>query len=592
MKVSDYLIERLRNWGVQRIFGYTGDSINPLMGALRRAQDKMRFIQVRHEEMAAFMAGAQAKFTNQVGVCCASAGPGSIHLLNGLYDAKLDNQPVVALLGQIARPAQGSDYQQEVDLAALFKDVAGDYVHALNTAEQARHLLDQAMRIAITERTVTCLILPHDVQDMEAIEESPHKHEYTHSGIGFSVPTVLPTVDDLMKAADVLNAGQKVAILAGAGALSATNELIATAERLGAGVAKALLGLAALPEDVPYATGAIGLLGTRPSWELMSECDTLLMLGSDFPYTEFLPKEGQARGVQVDIRPRNLSKRYPMEVNLTGNCRETLQALLPLLKQKTDRQWQEKIIQSVRQWQQVLRERALIDTSPLNPQRVYYELFQRMPGNMIITTDTGTSTVWYAQYHRFTRGMMGTASGRLATMGSGVPYAIAAKFAYPERPVLALVGDGAMQMNGLNELLTVARYWQEWETPHFIVLVLNNRELNFVTWEMRVMEGDPKFEASQDIPDFPYARFAESLGFQGLCLEKPEDIEPAWLEALHSDRPVVIEAYTTPDMPPIPPHISFEQSKNYALAMLKGDPDAFEVIRNSFRQIAETVQNV
>jgi pyruvate dehydrogenase (quinone) len=586
--VSHYIVERLSNWGVQRIFGYTGDSINPFMGALREAQEWMQFVQVRHEEMAAFMACAHAKFTGELGVCCASAGPGTIHLLNGLYDAKLDNQPVVAIVGQVARHSMGTDYQQEVDLHSLLKDVAGDYVHVMNTAEQGRHLVDQALRIAMAERTVTCIILPHDVAQMDAVETVPHKHTYSHTGIGFSTPKVMPLQTDLQRAAEVLNAGKKVAILIGAGAQGATEEVMAVAERLGSGVAKALLGLQVLAPDVPYVTGAIGLLGTQPSWEMMSECDTLLMLGTDFPYSEFLPKEGQARGVQIDIRSRNLSKRYPMEVNLTGNCQETLQALLPLLNQKTERAWQEKLMRSIQKWQQVLRERAMLESVPLNPQRVYYELFERMPNNAIITVDTGTSTVWYAQYHKFHRGMMGAVSGRLASMGAGLPYAIAAKFAYPERPVIALVGDGAMQMNGLNELITVQRYWQNWQTPQFIVLVLNNRELNFVTWEMRSMEGDPKFNASQDLPDFPYAQYAESLGFKGIRLEAPEDIEPAWLEALHSDRPVVLEAYTTPDMPPLPPHITFDQAKNYAAALLKGDSDAGAVMRNSFKQMLET----
>jgi pyruvate dehydrogenase (quinone) len=587
--VSSYIVERLNNWGVNRIFGYTGDAINPFMGALREAQEWMQFTQVRHEEMAAFMACAHAKFTGEVGVCCASAGPGAIHLLNGLYDAKMDNQPVVAIVGQLARHAMGTDYQQEVDLHSVFKDVAGDYVHVINTAEQARQLVDQAFRIALAERTVTCLILPHDVGQMEAVETTPHKHTYSHTGIGFSAPKVLPMQSDLQRAAAVLNEGQKVGILIGAGAQGAADEIIAVAERLGAGVAKALLGLPILPPEVPFVTGSIGLLGTQPSWELMSGCDTFLMVGTDFPYAEFLPQEGHARGVQIDIRSRNLSKRYPMEVNLTGNCQETLQALLPLLNQKTDRSWQEKIINSVQKWQQVLRERAMLESQPMNPQRVYYEIFDRMPNNAIITVDTGTSTVWYAQYHKFHTGMKGAVSGRLASMGAGVPYAIAAKFAYPDRPVIALIGDGAMQMNGLNELITVQRYWQSWQTPQFIVLVLNNRELNFVSWEMRSMEGDPKFDASQDLPDFPYAQYAESLGLKGIRMEKPEDIEPAWLEALHSDRPVVIEAYTTPNMPPLPPHITFDQAKNYAVAMMKGDANATAVIQNSFKEMVKTL---
>lgn len=584
-KVSDFLLSQLQAWGVSRIFGYTGDSINPLMGALRRAQDQVEFVQVRHEEMASFMACAHAKFTGEVGVCCASAGPGSIHLLNGLYDAKLDHQPVVALLGQVPRHAMGSDYLQEVDLHSIFKDVASDYIQVLENAEQAPHLINQAIRVALAERTVTALILPHDVQELNALEEPPRKHGYTQSGIGFSTPKLAPNTDELKRAAEVLNAGKKVALLIGAGAQNATDEIIQVAETLGAGVAKALLGLSALPSDLPFVTGSIGLLGTKPSWEMMNQCDTLLMVGSDFPYSEFLPPVGQARGVQIDTRTRNLSKRYPMEVNLVGDARVTLQALLPLLETKAERRWQKQVADSVEKWNDTLRERALVDTEPLNPQRVYYDIFERLPANAMVCCDTGTSTVWYAQYHKFHRGMMGSLSGKLASMGAAMPYAVAAKFAHPERPVVALVGDGAMQMNGINGLITVARYWKEWKNPSFIVLVLNNRELNFVTWEMRAMEGDPKFECSQDLPNFPYAQYAQSLGFKSVIMEKPEDIEPGWIEALHSNCPVVIEAYTTPDIPPIPPHITFTQAKNYAKALLSGDQDSSTVFRNTLQEI-------
>jgi pyruvate dehydrogenase (quinone) len=584
-KVSDFILQRFQEWGVSRIFGYTGDSINPIMGALRRSQDSMHFVQVRHEEMAAFMACAHAKFTGEVGLCCASAGPGAIHLLNGLYDAKLDHQPVVALLGQVPRHAMGSDYLQEVDLHSIFKDVASAYIQVLESPEQVSHLVDQAVRIALAERTVTALILPHDVQELDAVSPPPHKHGFTQSGPGFASPRVLPHEDDLQRAAAILNEGEKVAILVGAGAQNATEEVIQVAEQLGAGVAKALLGLSVLSADVPYVTGAIGLLGTKPSFEMMTQCDTLLMIGSDFPYSEFLPQPGQARGVQIDLRSRNLSKRYPMEVNLAGDAKLTLTRLLPLLNRKSERHWQQQIIDSVTEWQSTIKERALIDTEPLNPQRVYYEIFERMPANAMLCCDTGTSTVWYAQYHKFQRGMSGTLSGKLASMGSAMPYAVAAKFAHPDRPVIALVGDGAMQMNGINGLITVSRYWQEWQNPGFIVLVLNNRDLNFVTWEMRAMEGDPKFECSQNLPDFSYAAYAESLGFMGIRMEKPEDIEPGWLEALHSDRPVVIEAYTTADIPPIPPHINFSQAKNYAKALLQGDQDASSVFRNTLQQI-------
>jgi pyruvate dehydrogenase (quinone) len=588
-KVSDFIIERLGDWGVKRIFGYTGDSINPLMGALKRHAEAMDFIQVRHEEMAALMACAHAKVTGEVGVCCASAGPGSIHLLNGLYDAKLDQQPVVALLGQLPRHAMGTDYQQEVDLHSLFKDVASAYIQTINEPAQLRHALDQAMRVAISERTVTVLILPHDVQAMAASKHPPHKHHFTQSGLGYNVPKIVPHQSDLQRAAAVLNAGKKVAILIGVGAKDTAQEVAELSDRLGAGIAKSLMGLDVLPATTPRVTGSIGLLGTQPSWNLMSDCDTLLMLGTDFPYAEFLPKEGQARGVQIDLRPRNLSKRYPMEVNLHGNCRETLQALLPLLEAKNDRHWAEKIEKDCERWQKVLHERAMIEATPMNPQRLFYELFQQLPMDTIVATDTGTATVWYAQYHRFQARNIGLVSGRLATMGAGMPYALAAKYACPERPVIALIGDGAMQMNGMNELLTLARDWKKWKTPQFIVLVLSNKELNFVTWEMRAAEGDPLFETSQDIPDFPYATYAQSLGLTGLTLEKAEDAESIWRQAFLSDRPVLIEASVTPDMPPLPPHISLEQAGHYASAMMQGDPNTVDVIINSLKQIKETV---
>jgi pyruvate dehydrogenase (quinone) len=348
--VGDHILERLSEWGVNRIYGYPGDGINGLLGALDRASDRITFIQARHEELAAFMACAHAKFTGEVGVCMATSGPGAIHLLNGLYDAKLDHQPVLAIVGQQARMALGGHYQQEVDLISLFKDVAHEYVHMATTPEQIRHLVDRGIRIARVERTVTCLIVPHDVQELEAVKTPPRRHGSVHSGLGLSLPIVVPKPEDLRRAADILNAGQRVAMLIGAGALGAADEVIRVADLLGAGVAKALLGKAALPDDLPFVTGAIGLLGTRPSWNLMSECDTLLVVGSSFPYSEFLPKEGQARGVQIDIDGRMVGIRYPMEINLIGDSAETLRALAPLLERKTDRSWRKRIEEDVEDW--------------------------------------------------------------------------------------------------------------------------------------------------------------------------------------------------------------------------------------------------
>jgi pyruvate dehydrogenase (quinone) len=583
MNVGDFLVRRLSDWGVERIYGYPGDGINGIMGALDRASDRIEFVQVRHEEMAAFMACGHAKFTGEVGVCLATSGPGAIHLLNGLYDAKLDHQPVLAIVGQQARAALGGSYQQEVDLLTLFKDVAHEYVQMASEPEQVRHLVDRALRIAQAERTVTCIIVPNDVQTMDAVERPEHAHGTIHSGIGHVSPRVVPNEDDLRRAAEVLNAGERVAMLVGQGALHATDEVIEVAELLGAGVAKALLGKAAVPDDLPFVTGSIGLLGTKPSYDLMMGCDTLLMVGSSFPYSEFLPEEGKARGVQIDIDGRMIGIRYPMEVNLVGDSADTLRALIPLLERKQDRSWRDEVEANVADWWQLMEERAMIEADPINPQRVFWELSLRLPDNCILSSDSGSAANWYARDLKLRRGMMASLSGTLATMGPGVPYAIAAKFAHPDRVAIALVGDGAMQMNGINELITIAKYWRRWSDPRLIVLVLNNRDLNLVTWEQRALEGDPKFEASQDIPDFPYARYAELIGLKGVRVELPEEIGDAWDEVLAADRPAVLEAVTDPEVPPLPPHITFEQARHFLLSIARGDSGRRAMIEQSFK---------
>jgi pyruvate dehydrogenase (quinone) len=585
--VSEYMLRRLlQDWGVTRIFGYAGDGIIGFLGAMRgeAGTDRPRFVQARHEEMAAFMACAHAKFTGEVGVCMATSGPGAIHLLNGLYDAKLDHQPVVAIVGQQARAGLGGNFQQEVDLQTLFKDVAHEYVEVCMDATQARHLIDRAFRIALSERTVTCIIVPNDVQKADAVPEPPRTHGTVHSGPGFLRGRRVPQPADLQAAADILNAGEKVAMLVGQGALDAAKEVTEVADLLGCGVAKALLGKAVVPDDEPWVTGSIGLLGTKPSWDMMMGCDTLLMVGSSFPYSEFLPQEGQARGVQIDIDGKMLGIRYPMELNLIGDSAETLRELIPLLERKQDRSWRKKIEQEVGEWWNLMDARAHESANPLNPQLLFHELSKQLPERAILTSDSGSSANWYARDVKLRAGMMGSLSGTLATMGPGVPYAIGAKFAHPDRPVFALVGDGAMQMNGLAELITVAKYWREWDDPRLYVLVLNNRDLNQVTWELRAMAGEPRVPVTQDIPDVRYADWAELIGLKGIRVDHPDQVAEAWTQALTADRPVVIEAITDPEVPPLPPHITIEQAQSFMYSLVRGDPDAGQMIAQSAKQ--------
>jgi pyruvate dehydrogenase (quinone) len=580
--VGDRIIRRLQQWGVRWIYGYPGDGINGILAGLSRASNNPPFVQVRHEEMAAFMACAHAKWTGEAGVCMATSGPGAIHLLNGLYDAKLDHQPVVAIVGQQARTALGGAYQQEVDLISLFKDVASEFVTMVTVPQQIPAVIDRAFRVALSQQSVTCVIVPADLQ--EATYTPPeHAFKMVPSSLGFTSPTVIPPEEEIDRAAHVLNTGERVAILVGQGARRAADEVEQVADLLGAGVAKALLGKDVLPDDLPYVTGAIGLLGTRPSYELMMGCDTLLIIGSSFPYTQFLPDYGQARAVQIDIDGRMIGMRYPMEVNLVGDSRATLRRLIPKLQRKADRSWRSKIEAEIRDWWQVVQARAMSDADPINPQRVFWELSPKLPDGCILTADSGSAANWYARDVILRRGMRGSLSGTLATMGSAVPYAIAAKFTHPERIAIALVGDGAMQMNGINELITVAKYYQQWSDPRLVVLVLNNGDLNQVTWEMRAMANIPKFEATQDLPAFSYARYAELLDLHGIRVDKPEQVGPAWDEALTADRPVVIDAVTDPSVPPLPPHVEFEQAKSFMKALLSGDPDAKQMIKQAFR---------
>ncbi|GGU06213.1 thiamine pyrophosphate-requiring protein [Streptomyces violascens] len=582
IKVSDYVLQRLREWEVEHVFAYPGDGINGLLAAWGRAENKPVFIQARHEEMAAFEAVGYAKFSGRVGVCAATSGPGAIHLLNGLYDAKLDHVPVVAIVGQTNRSAMGGSYQQEVDLLSLFKDVAGDYCEMVTVPEQLPNVIDRAMRIARAQRTVTAIVIPADVQELDY---SPPQHAFkmVPSSLGMAAYAPVPADDDIARAAEVLNAGEKVAMLIGQGARSARAEVEQIADVLGAGVAKALLGKDALPDDLPYVTGAIGLLGTRPSYELMQGCDTLLVIGSSFPYTQFMPALDQARAVQIDIDPHMVGLRYPFEVNLVGDAGETLKRLLPQLRRKQHGKWRKKIEKDTARWWEVMERRAAVDAEPINPEYVVHALDALLPDDVILAADSGSAANWYARHLRMRGSMRGSLSGTLATMGPGVPYVIGAKFAHPDRPAIAIVGDGAMQMNGLAELITAGKYWQDWSNPQLIVAVLNNQDLNQVTWEMRAMSGAPQFLPSQSLPDVPYADFARSIGLDGVRVEKPGDVEGAWRQALAADRPFVIDFRTDPAVPPIPPHASLDQIEAAAASVLKGDSDRTGMIRQGLK---------
>src|SRR3954451_2120715 len=579
--VAEFILHRLRDWGTEQVYGYPGDGTNGLDLAFHRVPE-LPFIQCRHEEIAAFAACAHAKLTGRPGVCMATSGPGAIHLLNGLYDAKLDHQPVVAIVGQQKRMSLGGHYQQEVDLACLFKDVAGEFVEVCMDPRQARHLVDRAMRIAMAERTVTCVIVPSDVQEMP-YEEPPRAHGAVQSGLGYEPPIVVPRPSELERAAAVLNAGERVAMLVGQGAKGCAAEIEQVADLLGAGIAKALNGRAAVPDDLPFVTGSIGLLGTKPSDDMMEGCDTLLMVGTSFPYSEWLPQTGQARGGQIDIDARTLAIRYPVEVAMVGDAAETLRTLIPQLQRKEDRSWRDEIEAGVERWWRLLDERAHVEADPINPQLVFHELSERLPDRAILLADSGSATNWFARHLRLRRGMDTALSGTLATMCPAVPYALAAKLAFPQRPVIACLGDGAMQMIGINALIDIARYQERWSGP-LVVLVLNNGDLNQVTWEQRVLAGDAKMQTTQDLPPFDFAAYARQLGLEGIRVEAPGEVGPAWDRALAAGRPVVLDVVTDPEVPPLPPHIRMEHAKGFARALLHGDPDSAHVVRQSLRE--------
>ncbi len=581
-EVSDYLLERLRAWDVQHVFAFPGDGINGILAAWGRADNQPMFIQSRHEEMSAFEAVGYAKFSGRIGVCMATSGPGAIHLLNGLYDAKLDHVPVVAIVGQTNRSAMGGSYQQEVDLLSLFKDVASDYVQMVTVPEQLPNVLDRAIRVAMTQRAPTALIIPADVQELE-YSPPTHAFKMVPSSLGMERPGISPDDAAITRAAEVLNEGKKVAMLVGTGARGAHEELTEVADLLGAGAAKALLGKDVLSDELPWVTGSIGLLGTRPSYEMMRDCDTLLTVGSSFPYTQFLPEFGQCRAVQIDVDGRMIGMRYPYEVNVVADAKDALKALIPHLRRKEDRGWRETIEKNVARWWETMDMEAQVSADPINPLRLFSELSPQLPDNAIVTADSGSSANWYARILRFRGNIQGSLSGNLATMGPGVPYAIGAKFANPQRPVIAFVGDGAMQMNGMAELITIKRYWQQWDDPRLIVAILHNNDLNQVTWEMRAMAGAPKFAESQTLPDVDFAAFAASLGLNASSVKDPDELADVWRGALSADRPTVLDVYTDPDMPPIPPHATWEQFKAATTAVLAGDEDRTGFVKTGIK---------
>ncbi|HET7328190.1 MAG TPA: thiamine pyrophosphate-requiring protein [Nocardioidaceae bacterium] len=582
-KVSDYMLARLQEWGIHRIFGYPGDGINAFLGALHRADGDPEFVQTRHEEMAAFMATGHAKFTGEVGCCMATSGGGAVHLLNGLYDAKMDRQPVLAIVGQQKRVSNGARFQQEIDLMSLYKDVS-EFVQVCMEPAQARMLIDRAMKTALTTRGVATIIVPDDVAELDAVTSPPREHGSVYTSVGWSRPRMLPDPEELQRAARVLNEGKRVAMLVGQGAAGAQQEVVETAEKLGAGVAKALVGRSVLPDDLPYVTGPIGLLGSSASDAMMTDCDTLLVVGSSFPYSEWLPEEGSARGVQIDTDGSMIGTRYPMEAHVVADAKETLQQLLPLLEKKTDRSWRKKVEGDVQEWWTILERRAEQKFDALNPELVAWELSPRLPDRCILTCDTGSITNWWARGLKLRGGMDASLAGTLASMGPGTPYAIAAKLAHPDRPVISFVGDGAFQMNGMAEMITVKRYMDRLAGSPLIFAVFNNEDLNQVTWEQRAMAGDPKFMGSQFVPDVPYAEFAKLLGLTGIYCDDAKNVPAAWEEALASDRPVVLEFKVDQEVPPIPPHIKSMQAKKAAKAIAKGDPEAAGVVATGARQ--------
>lgn len=584
--VGDFVVQRLREWGVTRVFGFPGDGIGAFDGALGRAErdgEGLSYIRPTHEEICALMATAHAKFTGEVGVCIATSSPGAFHLLNGLYDAAMDNQPVVAIVGQQGLASLGTFNQQENNLERTFADVAC-YVQTVVTPQQAQVVVDTAFRTAKTRLQPAVIILPHDVQAEKMVEPAAEHWVSRSSGVGAGSAITPPTAD-LTAAAAILNSGSKVAMLVGHGAAGATDAVLKVAELTGAGIVTALRGKQVVPADVPHHVQQLGLLGSRPAAALMAGCDTLLLVGTNYPYGEFLPKTGQARAVQIDLRPEQLGLRYPTEVNLWGDVGATLTALIPLLDQHTDRSFQQDAIEGMKKWEAELEAQAMVSYEQVNPRRVFHELNKRLPPRAVVTCDAGTTADWYGHHIRLREGMLGDLSGRLATMLAAMPYATAAKFAYPDRSVVCTIGDGAFQMLGMNELITVKKYLDRWENPQLIVVVMHNDDLTQVSWEMRTEDGNPVWETAQDVESVDFAGWAQLLGFQGIAVHRDEDVVPALDRAFAHRGVTLIDAYVSRNVPPLPAKVTAEYAVNTVKALVKGDPQEGHVIADTAKAV-------
>ncbi len=593
--VSDFIIQRVKDWGVSRVFAFPGDGIGEFDGALgkaERAGEGLSYVRPTHEEICSLMATAHAKFTGEVGVCIATSSPGAFHLLNGLYDAQMDNQPVVAIIGQQGLNAMGTFNQQESNLERVLADVAV-YVQTIVSPEQAQAVVDTAFRTARVRLGPAVIILPHDVQGMTMPELAPANWVSRSSAVAPSI-SIVPPESEIVKAAAIINAGSKVTFIVGHGANGATDEVLKAAELCGAGLITALRGKQVVPSDVPYHSQQLGLLGSLPSVHQMSGCDTLVFLGTNYPYSQFLPESGQARAIQVDLKPEQMGLRYPTELNLWGDVKATLTALIPHLDQKTELSWQNTVADEMVEWENEMEAQAMLNYKDgVNPRRVYHELNKRLPANAIVTADAGSTADWYGHHIRLRRGMLGDLSGRLATMLAAMPYAVAAKFAYSDRPVICTIGDGAFQMLGMNELITIKKYMKEWDNPQLIIMVLHNDDLTQVSWEMRTEDANPVWSTSQDVESVDYAGWAELLGFTGIRVKDDDEVEAAWDAAFANRGITLIDAYTSKNVPPLPPHITLEFAKNTAEALLKGDPDEMDVIRDSAKAlVAEGIERV